>query len=45
METQNFKVLINNLLNSENMSYNYNFRNTGLKERMFESVPVFIMIH
>lgn len=44
MKTQNFKSLINNLLNSENISDNCNFRNTGLKESMSESAAVFTLI-
>ena len=42
MKIKNFKSPINNLLNSENISYN--FRNTGLKENMSESILVFTLI-
>lgn len=38
METQNFKTLINSLLNSEMISFNCGFGNTGLKGGISESV-------
>lgn len=44
MKRQNFKILMNDLLNSENISFNCGFRNTNLKESMSDSIPVFTLL-